>query len=217
MKYKLFAFLFYVSISISIAQNTFFEGEIKYKVTIDTKSKDIDPKLLIEYDNRIWQYYFKNGNFKWILPSKFWSSYLYIQKENRIFYIPKQTDIAIWQNVRSVSDSMLEIKILKGEINILNISCKQIVFKSKYLSNNKIRERTYFYPKKIKINAKLFVNYRNNNLDEIYKRTNALPLKIIDDFGDFKITYQAIEINPKYLEPNIFTIDKKFKLEEIQK
>ena len=97
----------------------------------------------------------------------------------------------------------------------MNNSCNLLTIKTKYLSENLIRTRNYYYSAKTAINPEWTNNYKGNNFDMIYKLTKSIPLKIIDDFGTFKITYEAIEIKRKKTENSIFKIDPKLRLEEL--
>jgi hypothetical protein len=201
-------------VSPCLGQN-YFEGEIKYKVTVLTKSKNIDPNLISEYDNKIWTYYFKDGNFKWNLPSEFWLSHIYNRKANKFYFIAKDSDLITWQNGKKITDSIIDIKTLKTKTKILNYTCNLLIIKTKYLQNKTVRTRSYYYSNELEVNSNWYVNYKNNNFDQIYKLTKSIPLKIIDDYGTFTIIYEAIDVKQRLLDISIFDISPKFRFEEL--
>jgi hypothetical protein len=211
MKYLVFLLF---SINTCFGQD-FFEGQIKYKVTVVKKDKTTDPKMLEEYDNKVWTYDFKNGNFKWSFPSTFWLGHIYNQKENKFYFLSKGSDLATWQNGKKLTDSIINIKTVKTNVQILKQKCDLLTIKTKYLTQNIVRTRSYYYSSKFRIDPKWFAQYKSNNFDMIYKLTKAVPLKITDDFGTFQINYEAIEIKPKILNISTFTIDPKLRLEEL--
>ena len=184
-----------------------FEGEIKYKLSFSPEDAKIDTILLKDYYGSQWTFLFKNGNFRWNMESSdTWIGNVYDQDENKYYYLIKNSEVASWKKGTQKTDSISSIRTENVKINILGHACQLLEVKSRLLTNNVLRTRRYYYSPDLKINPEWFVENQDGNLNEIYSRMKAIPLKIVDDFGTFSITYQATDIIPKRLNDFYFEV-----------
>lgn len=188
-------------------EDDFFEGEILYTITVSPEDAKIDTTLVQDHYGKESHFYFKRGNYRWNMQSKLWTGMIYIQKENKLYYQLRESEVTGWKRGEDLTDSVISIKASPSEIFILGHRCDVMEIKTKLLINNIQRVRNYYYSSDLKVNPEWIEKNRNGNFDVIYNTMKALPLKIVDDFGYFTITYEATQITPRQLEDSLFIID----------
>jgi hypothetical protein len=180
---------------LSCEQSEYFQGEIKYRITITPDSAKIDSVLLKDHYGKEWEFLYKNGNFVWNMTGNELFKTIYKKTENRYYYFLKDSKVLGWKSGNKTTDSIISIKNLSGKSSILGHPCDVLELKTILLSERIKRTRHYFYAQDFKVNPKWYLNNLDGNFNEVYKRTKSIPLKIVDDYGEFKIEYEAIKIS----------------------
>jgi hypothetical protein len=208
-RYWILAFIF--KMSLCTGQHV-FEGEIKYKLTISPKDAKVETSMLRDYYGKHMTFLFKEGNFKWIMDStSTFAGTIYNRDENKVYYQMKNSEAIAWRPGAQVTDTIVSLKTIPTKVIILKRPCKMLEVKSR--SKNGGRTRQYYYDPGLSVDPKWFAKTENGNMNRIYSATHALPLRIVDDFGTFSITYEAIEINRKKLSASMFKVESKHFLE----
>lgn len=212
MKYLIFIIL--VLLLLSCKNQDVFEGEINYKLTFSPEDAKMDTILLKDYYGKQWSFLFKDGNYKWNMEtSNALVGQIYNQGENKYYYLVKDSEVVSWKHGAQQTDSIICIKTFKSEASILGHPCEVLEIKSKLLLNNIMRTRHYYYSPDLRIKPEWLAENQDGNFNEIYSRMKAIPLKIVDDFGIFKITYEATHIIPKRLDDAVFEVKSSYFVE----
>jgi hypothetical protein len=196
-----------LSLFFSCAKQNLFEGEIKYNLNFSPEDAKIDTILLKDYYGEQWTFLFKNGNFRWNMESSdTWIGSIYDQDENKYYYLIKNSGVVSWKKGSQRTDSIISIRNDNINTKILGHACRLLEVKSRLLINNVLRTRRYYYSPDLKINPEWFTQNQDGNFNEIYSRMKAIPLKIVDDFETFSISYEATDITPKRLDDSYFEV-----------
>ena len=183
-----------------------FEGTIVYSISISNSNPNVKTELLEEMYGKKQVFYYKEGYFKWELDTTTpLTTYNPIENIN---YLQFRPDSLYLQRGSTIVEKITTLSFLKKE-KILDYSCNGLYFESNPVDTTllfKQRKRVYFYNSNFPVDPLHFVNCNFNNLNEVYSKIKAIPLKIVEDFDGLKITYTAISIEQRSIDKNTFKI-----------
>ncbi|OFX49042.1 MAG: hypothetical protein A2046_14710 [Bacteroidetes bacterium GWA2_30_7] len=200
MKLKIIFYLLFIIATNSFSQTKkSFEGIIKYNIQYQSK----DSTKVDEYLGNEAIIYIKHGYYRQEYPnSKYITSVIYRQDDNKYYYFFKNTDTVLIQDCSFILDTLINISKNNKTTKILNSDCKSIV-----LQHQK-ETLTYFYDEDIFINPIFFVNHKYASYDRYAQETKSIYLKIIitDAKSDFIMT--AYDINKIKINKRIYKVKK---------
>ena len=210
MKRYYFAFLLFTVFSYGQNKNPLFEGLITYKHDVIPKKDSVN----VNYDyagiGRTSDYYFKNGNIKWLTYDCYFKMDLFVVKENRDYWLTNLSD-TIYTLKKNVPDfRIIDYKTEKTSVKILNHNCQVLTLKLKPLDKESpITYRRYYFSNDFSIDPKKFANCTSSAYDVIYGQIKSVPLRIEYEFENRIVVWEATAIKPMKLEDSFFEISKK--------
>lgn len=179
-----------------------FEGRIRYQNTCQSS----DPNFKKEYcdliTDSIQDYYFKKGNYKYqSIGVEGWT--LYLKKQNTIYAKTKKSKTVFANKAnKQTAPETGEIQINRNVITILGYPCDELIL----TTPNSIQK--YYYHSRTSLKPRYLKKHKYGNVNQIIKRTRAIPLKTIWILKDqnIELISQAIEIENLELNDSLFTI-----------
>ena len=133
---------------------------------------------------------------------------IYINKDNKIYSKLSNSPAVLWNDAALNPDSVLSAKINKNIIEILGYKCDELILTCR----SGIQK--YYFNSNLKIDSKLFQNFKFQNRYEYLSRTNAVPLKIIIDNAQFSVESTATEVLAQKIDDALFVLPPNVTLEK---
>jgi len=189
-------------------QEKMFEGKISYKHSFASCSPNYDEGFLRMTIGSSSDYYYKNGNYKWVIKESVFSEDVYLKDENRNYFLVGGRDVYYGEGSEK-SEDILGYSIKKNRLKILGYSCNMLYLSARQKKDNSIVDRYIFYSPEIKIDTNAFskLEYLSHNF--ISSKIHSLPLKIIMHNPDFEVIWEATDIEFITLNDSIFNITGK--------
>jgi hypothetical protein len=207
------AFIIYMFTSstdeLRLNQN-YFEGIITYKVKTLLKVKDhpANEYFLQKYSDTLEFYVNKKGDFK-----RHYKGFREFGMDWNIYLKDKNEYYAKWHNMDSIfyyecSEIVTElISIDKGESKkILGETCQSITLIQLEPNLQETITSTYYYSGNQTINQGIFNNFKESYFNKIYEISNSHFLKWEFENLNTHVTFEAINIERKKLEDEIFEV-----------
>jgi hypothetical protein len=185
-----------------------FEGKIIYENKYKSKLPNVTDEQLTAMMGGKQDYFIKGGNYKIATNGSYFKWQIYINKDNKLYNKMASSESLFWIDAASNPDAVIKTEIKKNATEILGYICDEITLTCKS------GVQKYYYSPKLKAEAKLFTNFKYQNIYEYISRTQALPLKMTIETPQFSIESIATEVKPMALEAKIFTIPADAKLEK---
>jgi hypothetical protein len=202
---KLF-FLLTFAVTTSFAQT--FEGVIKYKNSYKIKIPTLTNEQFTAMMGTTMEYFMKEGNYKTTTNGNYLLWQLYINKDNKLYNKTANSPAILWNDVTVNTDEVLKADINKNVIDVLGYTCDELILTCKS------GVQKYYYNSKLKMDAKLYENFKYQNWYEYLSRANAVPLKMIIDNAQFYLESVATEVQKKKIDASMFTLPSDAKLEK---
>ncbi|MEO5980292.1 MAG: hypothetical protein ABIS36_06500, partial [Chryseolinea sp.] len=170
------------------AQN--FEGKINYKTTFKSKLPNMSDEQFALMLGSKQEYDIKDGNYKITTNGTFLKWQTFINKENKIYTKMGNSGSLFWKDAAENSDEIISSEIKKIVTTILGHPCDELTIISK-----KSIEK-YYFGNILKTDPALFVNHKLGHFDEVIRKANAMPLKMVISNEQFEMESVAIEILP---------------------
>lgn len=201
-----FFLLLTFAVTTSFAQT--FEGVIKYKNSYKIKIPTLTNEQFTAMMGTTMEYFIKEGNYKTMTNGNYLLWQLYINKDNKLYNKTANSPAILWNDVTVNIDEVLKADINKNAIDVLGYKCDELILTCKS------GVQKYYYSSKLKMDAKLYENFKYQNWYEYLSRANAVPLKMIIDNAQFYLESVATEVQKKKIDPSMFTLPSDAKLEK---
>ena len=205
----LFLLLSIITSVKSQVKSTEFVGLVKYIHNVIPKEKGYDVSYDYSGIGKSSDYYFKDGNIKWLTYDCYFKMDLFIASENRDYYLTNKSDtiFTIKNNVRDFD--VIDYKINKSNEVVLGHKCSVLELKLKPLNADyPITFRRYYFSNDFYIDSKKLANSTSSAYDIIYTQMKSIPLKIEYEFANKIVIWEASEIKPMKLDKHFFELEK---------
>lgn len=186
-----------------------FTGVVKYKHNVIAKEKEYDVSYDYSGIGKSSDYYFKDGNIKWLTYNCYFKMDLFIAKENKDYFLTNQSDtiFTLKNNVRDFD--IIDYKVEKSNSVILGHKCNVLQLKLKPInSETPITYRRYYFSSDFYIDPKKLEKCTSSAYDIIYGQMKSIPLKIEFEFPNRIVVWEASEIKPLVLDNRFFELEK---------
>ena len=196
---------FFVLLSLSLfaikgsAQS--FEGEIIYHNVFKSSIPNLNAEQLGLLIGTEHQYFIRGGNYKTLVNSQAINMQEYDPATNRIYIRTPKSDTLYWTDASINNDSLISYEIRKNAATILHYPCDAIIMKVRSGT------MTLYYNRELLLEGALYRRHGYENWAFYAAHTNALPLKMIIESGQFRMERTATEIRPMKLGQDFFTIN----------
>jgi hypothetical protein len=197
-----------ISIPSLVAQN--FEGNIIYRSIFKSKLPNASDEQFALMLGTKQEYSVKEGNYKTVTNGTLLKWQIFLNKDNKIYTRMANSESLFWNDVSENSDEIVTSEIKKNVITILGYPCDELTITSKKAIGK------YYFGNTAKVDASLFVNHKFGHWDEVTRKCNALPLKMIINNEQFVMESIATEILPMKLDDSIFSLPAGVKTEKSQ-
>lgn len=177
-----------------------FEGKITYQNTYKSKLPSVSSEQFTAMMGNTQEYFIKSDKYKSVTNGSFSQWQLYVPSENRLYSKMSISDTLLWSDGSVNPDPMVSYEIKKGQGEVLGYKCDALVVKTK------MGQVTYYFSKKIKVDASLYRNHEYGNWALLTGQANSLPLKIEMETPQFTLVSEAIEVKDMELEDSLFDL-----------
>jgi hypothetical protein len=188
-----------------------FEGVIKYTHTVTAKSKDYN----VAYDytalGKKSEYYYKNGDYKFVNHSAYFAADLYRASEVANYLPVSQSDTAFRVNSKVSDMDIMDVTVTDAPEPILGHSCQVVTLKLiPSGQDGPVSYRRYWCSKDFPINPEHFKACKGNAYNVIFEKSGSLPLKIEFEWPNRTITWEAYAAKRQKVNAKIFAVSKKW-------
>ena len=181
----------------------FFEGKVVYENTYNSKIPQFTDEQVQEMMGDNQTYLFKDGDYKSIMNGKFMEWQLYLNQENKLYRKMSNSELAFWNDAALNTDSVLSFEINRNVVEVLGYRCDELVL------NCTSGIQKYYYSRKLAVDAKMFENHKYGNWYSFLEKSKAIPLKMLVDNPELKLTSIAISIEPMELSKSELELPEK--------
>lgn len=178
----------------------FFEGEIRYNNTIESRSA-VPTEKLIKLIGSEQHYFIKGGMYLSVTNGQVLPVQLYKNTTNRIYTKVNSSDTVYCIDASIEKSKIIESKMEDSTTVILGYTCKILTLKT---SNNAIYR--YYFSDKLKVQPEQFKNHNYSHWYTYLTKSQSIPIKTVMENSQFKMVSEAISIEAKQIP------DKKFEL-----
>jgi hypothetical protein len=202
---QLFVFLLFAA-TVSFAQS--FEGVVKYQNTYKSKMPNLTDAQFAAMMGTSMEYLMKGSDYKTTTNGNYILWQLYISKDNKIYNKIANSPALLWNDVTVNNDEVLKAETNKNVTEVLGYKCDELILTCK----SGIQK--YYYNTGLKLDAKLYENFKYQNWYEYLSRANAVPLKMTIDNAQFYLESIATDVQKKNIDASVFTLPPDAKLEK---
>jgi hypothetical protein len=198
--------LFILAATCCFAQS--FEGKIVYQNFYKSKIPTFTNEQFTAMMGTSLAFQIKGGNYRSATNGTFLQWQLYINKDNKLYSKMANSPAILWNDAAVNPDEVLKTEINKIVIDILCYTCDELILTCK----SGIQK--YYFNSKLKIDSKLYENFKFQNWYEFVSRANAVPLKIIIENAQFSVESIATEVLNQKIDDSTFRLPVDAKLEK---
>ena len=207
---KVFLLPFMLFLS-SYASAQFFEGYVKYihhlEITDTTMSKnDIFLSHSLGSASTL---YIKGTDYHWTFANCQMESQTYLAASNLLYEKYPKSDTLYTHSAAVENEVILKEELKASKVSVLGDKCQLLAIKSKFIKENAIRGRMYYFAKKYPLHPDFFKKFKMNNNNLIFAKMGYLPLRFTVIYPTFRITYHAIEVKQTKVDEKLFDMSKK--------
>ncbi|MBO6659230.1 MULTISPECIES: hypothetical protein [Roseivirga] len=178
-----------------------FEGKIVYKVSYESKIKDVSNDQMTAFMGEDHVYYLKGGDYKLLSNGEFFESQLYIHSENRLYNKTAQSDTLYWIDGAFEDTEVMSFRFLDETAEVLGYKCKMFeVVES-------TGKTTYFVNEQFEMDPSLFTNHNFGNWGFVIEKTRALSMKYISEREEYNVVTIAVLVEPMTLPQSLFRLE----------
>ena len=181
----------------------FFEGKVVYENTYKSKIPQFTDEQVQEMMGDNQTYLFKDGDYKSIMNGKFMEWQLYLNQENKLYRKMSNSELAFCNDAALNTDSVLSFEINRNVVEVLGYKCDELVL------NCTSGIQKYYYSRKLAVDAKMFENHKYGNWYSFLDKAKAIPLKMVVDNPELKLTSIAISVEPMELSKSELELPEK--------
>ncbi|WP_333821250.1 hypothetical protein [Ohtaekwangia sp.] len=206
MKKLTILFALLVTLSAAIAQP--FEGKIVYQNQYKSKLPNVTDQQFTLMMGDKQDYFIKGSHFKINANGTFFQWQVYVPKDNKLYNKMASSESLLWIDAAVNPDEVIKAEVKKGVLNVLGYTCDEVTLTCKS------GMQKYYFNTKLKVDPKLFANFKYGNFYEYLSRAQALPLKMTIETPQFVLESMATEVKPMTLEDKFFALPQGVKLEK---
>jgi hypothetical protein len=186
-----------------------FAGLVKYTHNVIPKEKDYDVNYDYSGIGKSSDYYFKDGNIKWLTYDCYFKMNLFISKENRDYFLTNKSDTIYTLKNNAKDFDIFDYKISKSDEVILGHKCNVLELRLKPLNADApITFRRYYFSGDFYIDSEKLANCTANAYDIIYAQMKSIPLKIEYEFVNRIVVWEATEVKPMKFDEHFFELEQ---------
>jgi hypothetical protein len=201
-----FGFLSIIILTSSFANcqlNREFEGIIKYQHKFIFNSTDVDTLEVIDALGVSSNFYYKSGNYKWVINSDNNNKIEYFDAITQTVYsLYGENDTLFMSKKNGYDDSLLVFNIVDIDDTICGLKCKKAETISFTKNDTDLQtQRTLYYNPAVSIAPNRFTSYRTYATNKVVREIKCWPVRIEleSKLMPFIFILEAIEIIPKQL------------------
>ena len=186
-----------------------FEGVISFSHTVIPKEKDYDVNYDYSGIGKTSDFYYKNGNYKWLTYNSYFIMDLFISKDKKNYLLTTSSDSMYWLNSSITDIEVLDYSITKNVDTILGYICNVLTIKLKPESKSEpISYRRYYFSNKFYVNPEHFKDCKGNCYELIYSQIKSIPLRIEFEWPNRIVIWEAVNVESKTIDESFFKLDK---------
>jgi len=187
----------------SLFAQGYFEGEIEYKIDYQVKVNNDAAAYNPSYPAKGMRLIFKNGSWlQYLDAAKDYEYCFFDRKHNRECWKYRGYDTLIYfpagKRGGGDEDSLVSVQVTRHAGNVLNRDCNKLVFKTHAM------QLTMYFDPNLRIDPAWFEAVKLNYYDVIYTNMKSLYLKLIWETPKFVVTYTAVRVQPRPVDPKEF-------------
>ncbi|MCH2032050.1 MAG: DUF4412 domain-containing protein [Tenacibaculum sp.] len=201
MKIKFLSFILLLVVNSIVAQKS-FEGVITYKLSFHDKTGEMSDEEAAQFMGSEQVYYIKGNKYKSVMNGMLSMSQYYTGKDsiytrmatgNNLMYLKSDEQK---EEVLSMKEKKSAAKIMGKNCDLLDITTNE-------------GTTQYYFTSDFKVNSE---DYKNHKYGLWYycldKANGSLPVKLIMDTEELKLTIEAVKVETKELDDAIFELPK---------
>jgi hypothetical protein len=185
-----------------------FEGKITYQATFKSKVPNVTDQQFTAMMGPTQTYVIKGGNYKTLSDGTLFQWQIYLHKDNKLYNKLTSSPSILYNDGGENKDEVIKVETNKNIAKILDYPCDELVLTCKS------GVQKFYYNSTIKADAKLFENHKFGNWYEVLSRTNALPLKMYIDNGQYTMEMTASNVSAEKIDESIFALPTDAKIEK---
>ncbi|MFN3316721.1 MAG: hypothetical protein ACK40K_07900 [Raineya sp.] len=205
--FLLFGIIFFANLSFA----QYFEGYVKYvhqlEVTDTTVAKN-DVFLAYNFGSSS-ILYIKGTDYHWTFAGCQMEAQTYLSASNLLYEKYPKRDTLYTHSAGVENEVILKEELKASKVSVLGEKCQLLAIKSKFIKENTIRGRMFYFAKKYPLHPDFFKKFKMNNNNVIFAKMGYLPLRFTMIYPAFRITYHAIEVKQTKVDEKLFDVSKK--------
>jgi hypothetical protein len=201
--------LLFILLPVLASGQNYFQGEIHYSREIKAKSKKVNLPMAYQTIGKGTTLLFKDGNFRHNYDGGIFEFELYNRFENKLYLKRRENDTIYWHDCSKGGSSIKNLETLVQRKKVLGILCDEI--RIQYPDHIKVE---YYNSDSVKINPQWFADFKRDDQYKIDAIQNSIFLRSETDFPLITIILEAIKIERKKIDMNLFKIPKDAILKE---
>ncbi len=188
-----------------------FEGYIKYAHRVevtDTTLQKNDFLIAYEFGSKS-TLYIKGSNYYWKFDDCKRESQIYINSSATLYDKYPKNDTLFSSSAAFENEIIIQMETKTTKMNVLGEPCELLTVKSKFIKEQQIRGRMFYYSKKYPLHPDFLKNFKMNNNNEIFAKMGYVPLRFVFIYPGFRVTYFATEIKRSKVDDSLFDVSRK--------
>lgn len=180
-----------------------FTGEVFYKEVYESKIPGINNQDFQRYTGDSRRLYIGNGSYKNENNSLSISRWIYRGSENKLYFFRNNSDTIVWcdASLRKFEKTSFT-PIEKTDEVILGHKCKKVTLRSESSTV------TYYFSDAYPLDPRGYAQHFFESWNLYTSLAKAVPLKIILENKDMKLTSTAVRIESKSIDWSVFEVPK---------
>jgi len=202
--------------SVTAQEKKEFEGLIKYSHKVIARDSTFDVNYDYSGIGNHSDFYYKNGNYKWLTFDSYFVMDLFLTKEKKNYLQTDNPDTVLCLNSTIPDGEVLDQSIKKAVDTINGHSCDVLIIKLKPMhKDGPISYRRYYYSGDFYVDPSHFAGCKGNCYDLIYGQIKSIALRIEFEWPNRTIIWEATKIEPMKLDDSFFRLGKKYVINQI--
>ncbi|WP_421806110.1 hypothetical protein [Flagellimonas sp.] len=194
--------VFLLILTCSSAQESNFEGLIKYDLIFEDKTGQMTDDQVVQFMGDSQSYFIKKNKYKSIMNGMLEVTQYYTGNDT-IYSEMNGIGSIMFLDTKNISEEVISYKIKEESSIISGYSCDLLEVKSN------LGITLYYFNSSIKVNPEDFQNHHYGLWYYCLKKTKgALPIKMVRDIDKSKLIIELTELERKELASEMFEIPK---------
>jgi hypothetical protein len=186
-----------------------FEGLIKYKHKVIAKVKGYNVKYDYSGIGYNSEFYYKSGHYKWLTFNAYFLMDLFDPIAEKDYFLTTSSDTLMALDNTKADLSIIDSKTEFSVDTIAGHVCNVFIFHAKPIDKEgPISIRKYYYSNNFYVNPVHFSNCKSNGMNFIYSNIKSIALRIVLEWPNKIITWEAEKVQEMNLKNDFFKLDK---------